>query len=185
MSNDAITAARRLAHPFTLGLALCFDTWLCQFEGDARATADRAAEAYEHSVVNGFPFWTGWAGVLLAWGRVQGGDATSVPAMRAAIDQWQAQGSRLGKTYFLGLVGQGEAAVGALEQADNTLTEASELVEEVDEHFWMPEIMRTQAEVWRRLSRPEAEVQELFANAEALARSQGAGSLVDRIQRSR
>ena len=185
MSNDAITAARRLAHPFTLGLALCFDTWLCQFEGDAGATADRAAEAYEHSVVNGFPFWTGWAGVLLAWGRVQGGDATSVPAMRAAIEQWQAQGSRLGKTYFLALVGQGEAAVGALEQADNSLTEASALVEEVDEQFWMPEIMRTQAEVWRRLSRPEAEVQDLFARAEALAHSQGASALVDRIQRSR
>jgi hypothetical protein len=105
--------------------------------------------------------------------------------MRAAIEQWQAQGSRLGKTYFLALVGQGEAAVGALEQADQTLTEASELVEEVDEQFWMPEILRTQGEVWRRLSRPEADVQALFAGAEALARSQGASSLVDRIQRSR
>ena len=56
--------------------------------------------------------------------------AQTLERMRDGIRKWEAQGSRLGKTYFLGLVGQGEALMGEPETADRTLDDAlAELVE--------------------------------------------------------
>jgi hypothetical protein len=181
LSNDAITAARRLAHPFTVGLALCFDTWLCQFEGDARATAERAEEGREHAEIHGFPFWVGWADVLLGWARTQRGDAAGVTEMRDGIHKWEAQGSRLGKTYFLGLVAQGEALMGDHETADRTLDDALELTVTMGERFWLPELLRTKAEVGATLVRSSATAHALLDDAHRLATAQGAVALLARI----
>ena len=185
LSNDAITAARRLAHPFTVGLALCFDTWLCQFEGDAAATAERAAEGREHADLHGFPFWVGWADVLLGWARTQRGDADGVTEMRDGIRKWEAQGSRLGKTYFLGLVGQGEALMGDAETADRTLDDALELTVTMGERFWLPELLRTKAEVSATLGQSSAIVHALLDDAHRLATAQGAVALLSRIDSTR
>ena len=37
MSDSAVDQARSLGHPFTLALALSFDSWLRQFQGDVAA----------------------------------------------------------------------------------------------------------------------------------------------------
>lgn len=180
-SNDAIAAARRLAHPFTAALALCFDTWLCQFEGDTAMVVDRSAEGREHAEVHGFPFWVGWADVLLGWGRTQHGDERGIEAMRAGIMAWESQGSRLGKTYFLGLVADGEMHVGAYDDADRTLDEAITLTTAMGERFWLPELLRCKAEVATRLHRPAGDAQALLVEARTIAASQGAVALLARI----
>lgn len=181
-SNEAITAARRLAHPFTVGLALCFDTWLCQFEGNVAATIDRAAEGREHAAIHGFPFWVGWADVQLGWGRAQHGDANGVDDMRKGIAAWEAQGSRLGKTYFLGLVAAGEMRMGDHEAADRTLDDAMALTATMHERFWLPELLRCKAEVGTHLQRPAEQVQALLAEGRRVATAQGAVALLARME---
>ena len=181
LSDEAVSSARRLAHPFTLGLALCFDTWLCQFERDIDAVERRADEAYRHSIDYGFPFWTGWANVLRAWVRAARGDVEGVDAMRAGIDEWQAQGSALGKSYFLGLVGEGEAMVGLWQDSATTLDGAIELAERVGEGFWLPELVRLRAEAAQGLGEAPAAVAALLDRAEHIATGQGAQSLLERI----
>ncbi len=64
-SADALLAARRLGHPFTLGLALSFDAWLLQFDADIEATIDRSTEALEHA--RGTTSRSGSAGPKCCW----------------------------------------------------------------------------------------------------------------------
>jgi len=183
LSDRAIADARRLSHPFTLGLALSFDTWSTQFEGDVDATIERATEALHHAQTHGFVFWVGWAKVLLAWASSKGGDPAAPDAMRAGIDEWQSLGSRLGATYFHGLVADGEIQLGEFDAAASTLTRAMELADELGEGFWIPELLRMQADVERRLGHGDGN--DLLRRAGALANEQGSVGLVRRIETMR
>lgn len=185
LSDEAITAARRLAHPFTICLALSFDTWLCQFEGDVDATIERAEEAGALSDEHGFSFWVGWSNVLLAWGRAMRGDVFSIDDVWSGIERWQAQGSTLGKTYFLGLAAHMQAMGGDLDEAAVTLDGALELVEELGERFWEAELLRLRAEVVRGTGGTQVRVNELLERARHLAMAQGAVALVERVDASR
>ena len=46
LSDDAVARSRALGHPFTLALALSFDSWLRQFQGDIPAVRARADEVW-------------------------------------------------------------------------------------------------------------------------------------------
>ena len=185
MSDDAVHAARRLGHPFTICLALCFDSWLCQFESDVPATITRAEEARTLSAEHGFTFWVGWADALLAWGRAMLGDVASVDDLWAGIERWQAQGSRLGETYFVGLAGHAQAVGGDLAAAGVTLDGALRLVDSMDEHFWEPELLRLRAEVLRADGGDPSRVDDLLERARQCAVPQGARALELRIEASR
>ncbi len=182
-SDRALLDARRLGHPFSLGLALSFDTWLTQFEGDVDATVDRAAEALDHARAHEFPFWKGWATVLLAWGAGRRGDPDAPGEMRLGIDQWQAQGSRLGISYFHALVADTEMHLGDLDAARSTLDHSIHLAEEMGELFWMPEMLRLGAVVERTAGRSGAD--QLLDRAAGLAESQHSIAILKRIESTR
>jgi class 3 adenylate cyclase len=184
LSDESISAARRLAHPFTLCLALSFDTWLCQFEGDPEATVDRAEEAAALSVEHGFSFWFGWTSVMLEWGRAARGDSFDIGVVWAGIDRWQATGSRLGKTYFLGLAAHIQALGGDLAGAASTLDQALELVDALGEHFWEAELLRLRAEVARSAGDAGEGVVSRLVRARSRATSQRAQALADRVDES-
>jgi class 3 adenylate cyclase/tetratricopeptide (TPR) repeat protein len=181
-SDRALLDARRLGHPFSLGLALSFDSWLTQFEGDVDATVARAAEALDHARAHDFPFWVGWATVLLAWGAGRRGDPGAPAVMRDGIEQWQAQGSRLGISYFHALVADTELHLGDLEAAGSTLEQCIQLADEMGEHFWMPEMLRLSAVVQRGAGVSSGD--DLLERAAALAASQHAFALVERIEQT-
>ncbi len=185
LSDAAVDAARNFGHPFTLCLALCFDTWLCQFEGDARLTLHRAQEGLERAEAHGFPFWVGWARVLRAWAEASLGNVDALGEMRAGLDAWMAQGSGLGVTYFLGLIASVEIEVGDLTGADSTLAQALHFVDTLDEHFWEAELLRLRAEVARSNGAPESDVEAALDRAAQVAHGQRADALAERIEASR
>ena len=77
MSDSAIDAARALGHPFTIALALSFDAWLRQFQGDVDGVRRRAEEAGRFAAEQGFTFWTGWASIMRGWAIGVAGDAAN------------------------------------------------------------------------------------------------------------
>jgi hypothetical protein len=185
LSDEAVTAARRLAHPFTLCLALSFDSWLCQFEGDVDAALSRAEEGLARSLEHGFVFWVGWARVLIAWAASKRGALDQVSEMRLGVEQWQVQGSQLGKTYFVGLIASVLLDAHEYDQCLTVVDEALDLVAELGEHFWESELLRLKAEALSGLGAPTATVHEVLDAAESLARSQGAWALHRRIEATR
>jgi ATP/maltotriose-dependent transcriptional regulator MalT len=76
--------------------------------------------------------------------------------MRHGIEQWQAQGSRLGISYFHALVADAEVHLGDLDAARATLEHSIDLAEEMGEYFWMPEMLRLGAVVEQAAGRSAA-----------------------------
>jgi hypothetical protein len=102
--------------------------------------------------------------------------------MRDGIEQWQAQGSRLGISYFHALVADTELHLGDLEAAGSTLEQCIQLADEMGEHFWMPEMLRLSAVVQRGAGVSSGD--DLLERAAALAASQHALALVERIEQT-
>jgi class 3 adenylate cyclase len=172
MSDDAISRAAGLGHPFTISLATCFDLWLRQFDGEAADVAARAEAATAYAAEQGFDFWLGWAALLHGWALARLGDAEDgIAMMRKGLVDWQATGSRLGTGYFLTLLAEGQALAGQTEQAIETLEASETFALEFGERFWLPETYRQRAAMVAATDPERAKV--LLGRAVKLADRQG------------
>jgi predicted ATPase len=172
MSDDAIARAAELGHPFTISLATCFDLWLRQFDGEAADVVARAEVATAYASEQGFDFWLGWAALLQGWAVARLGDAEDgIAIMRKGLVDWQATGSRLGTSYFLTLLAEGQALAGHTDQAIETLEASETFALEFGEHFWLPETYRHRATMVATTDPGRAK--ELLGRAVALADRQG------------
>jgi predicted ATPase len=180
--NDlAIRLARRIDHPFTLALALCFAQWTYQFEGDRESVRALAGEALEISRRHNFAFWTGWAEVLLAWAEHKGDNATTRDRMKQGLRLWQSTGSLLGLSYFQCLLAQVSEGV----EAELIFDAAEKFSNEHDECFWLPEVHRFRGVFYLQEGYSDASerAEASFARALVVARENDAKSLELRAAR--
>jgi predicted ATPase len=172
MSDDAIARAHRLGHPFTISLATCFDLWLRQFDDEVADVATSAEAATTYATEQGFDFWLGWSALLHGWAVARlGAPDDGIAMMRKGLVDWQATGSRLGTSYFLTLLADGQALAGRTEEAAETLAESEKFGLEYGEHFWLPETYRLRASLMATSDPDQAE--DLLRRAVALADRQG------------
>lgn len=172
MSDDAIARADRLGHPFTIALAACFDLWLRQFDHEVADVATRAEAASGYVTDQGFDFWVGWTALMHGWSLAHiGAPDEGIAMMRQGMVDWQATGSRLGTSYFLTLLADGQALAGRTQQAVETLAESEKFAVEQGEHFWLPETYRARASLLGASDPDEAG--DLLRRAVALADRQG------------
>lgn len=177
-SDCAIALARRINHPFTLALSLCFATWTYQFEHDREKVRELAQEALTLSRSHNFTFWTGWAEIMLAW-SLHRDDATETrERMRQGLQLWQSTGSLLGLSYFQCLLA--EMAGGA--EAALLLDNAEHFAAQQGEHFWLPEIHRQRGSFYLREDYADAteRAEASFRKAADIARVLGAAALEQR-----
>jgi class 3 adenylate cyclase/predicted ATPase len=180
MSDSAVDMARSLGHPFTLALALSFDSWLRQFQGDVAAVRTRADEVGRFAAEQGFAFWIGWAGIMGGWADgIDGDPAVAAADIRQGLVDWRATGSQLGTTYFLYLLADVLARAGEVTEALEILGEASTFAHETGEGFWLAAIFRLRGELLATMGDARSAEAEL-ARALSTARHQGAEALITR-----
>jgi class 3 adenylate cyclase len=183
LSDDAIARAARLGHPFTISLATCFDLWLRQFDDEVTEVATRAEVATAYADEQGFDFWLGWAALLRGWALARlGAPEDGIAVMQKGLVDWQATGSRLGTSYFLTLLAEGQALAGHPRRALETLVESEKFGLEYGEHFWLPETYRLRAALVAT-SEPHL-AKELLGRAVAMADRQGSVVLGRRAQQA-
>ncbi|HEY2202234.1 MAG TPA: hypothetical protein VGH56_10100, partial [Solirubrobacteraceae bacterium] len=182
LSGRAQALSLELQHPFTRALTLSFDSWLCQWEGDVRAVAERARDALAISKEQGFEFWIGWDEIMLGWAQAASGDAEEgLATMARGLAGWRAVGSELGTTYFLALMTQAQLDAGHLDAAWQSLEEAEDVAERTHEGWWAPEVRRLRGELMWRRGAPPSEVEHQLTTALELARRRSARSLERRV----
>jgi DNA-binding SARP family transcriptional activator/predicted ATPase len=148
LSQEALSMARELDHPFTLADVLAYAG--CMFSAmrrDAEALEDSAEELIRLSAGK-VPAWseTGnrFRGVALAlMGQVE----KSMAEIRYGMSVGESQGVRCYFSGMLGSLGRALATAGQLEEGLRTLDDALSFVEETGERHWEAELCRQQAEL--------------------------------------
>jgi predicted ATPase len=178
-SQEALTLARELAHPFSLAFALNFAGVLYHFLRDAPTLRERAQAAIALASEQGFIVWLVQGRVLQGWGLAeQGRGQEGIAQMREGLAAWRAMGAELGRPYYLGLLAEAYGKMGQTEAGLSALAEALSAMDNHGECYWKAELYRLKGELLLAGSAVQhATVQTYYAQALDVARSQQAKSL--------
>lgn len=97
----AVELASKGLPPFTQAYALGCAMWTCLHISDGPRAEHYAAETLRLSQALGFDYFVTAARVVFGWAKVWNGDATGVPDIQEAIEQWRARGNTMGVPAFL------------------------------------------------------------------------------------
>ncbi len=178
-SQEALTLAQELSHPYSLAIALNIVAFLHQFRREGHATQEHAEASVTLSNEGGFGFILGMGIILLGWAIAeQGEEEEGIVQMRQGLASWQATGAELYRPYYLALLAEGYGKVGRTKEGLTVLAEALDTAHKNGERFYEAELHRLKGELLLTLS-PEnhKDVEVCFRQAIDIARCQSAKSL--------
>jgi predicted ATPase len=176
-SQEAVTLAQQMAHPFSLAFALLLAAILHQLRREVRAAQEHAEVAINIATEQGFPFWMAMGSILRGWTLAQQGQAKEEIEQMRHIMAGRAAGAGIFRPYLLALLAE---AYGTMEQPEaglTTLTEALALADKTGERWYESEIHRLKGELLlQQSSDNQAEVENCFQQAITIAQNQQAKS---------
>jgi class 3 adenylate cyclase/predicted ATPase len=179
-SEQAISNAEKIGHPFTLAFALEFGAYLCQHLRDVEATRDLANRAMVVSSEHGFLFWKQQSTILRGWALAELGHIDDgLNQMRAGLDGYAAMDSWLASSWFTSLPANAYSRAGQPDAAFRALDDALAISKRTGEDFYLAEIYRLQGEITLTHGGPTAlsDAEACFNHALSVARQQKALSL--------
>ncbi|MGH7962286.1 MAG: ATP-binding protein, partial [Candidatus Binatia bacterium] len=151
-SHMALTLARGLSDPFSLGYALVFAAGLHQLRREGRATQERAEAAIALANEQGFASLVSAGEIRRGWALAeQGQTEEGLRQMRQGLAARQTTGAGLAQSYFLALQAEVYGKVGQMEQALPLLTEALAVVHKTGELRWEAELWRIKGELMLKI----------------------------------
>src|SRR5262249_15869569 len=135
-SQEAIELANRLAHPFSLAVALAYSTMLHHFRKEPDWVRERAAAALAVTGERGFSYYHAWAEILAGWASAADGHGPdSILRVLRGLTSLRATGAELRLPYYLGLLAELYLKAGHLSAAADALGEAFAVAER-NEKTW-------------------------------------------------
>jgi predicted ATPase len=173
---DALTLARRLAHPFSLAYALCFAGMFCQLRREVQTAQEGATAAITLCTEQGFALYLARAAILRGWTTIeQGQGAAGLDEMRQGLAAYQATGSAVFRPYYLAFLAEAHGKVGQAEAGLTLLAEALARVHKTGERLYEAEPYRLNgALLLGRSAADQGEVEAYFRQALDVARRQQA-----------
>ena len=176
-SQEAVTLAQELSHPFSLAFALAFSARAHIYRREARAAQEVSEATIALCNEQGFPFWLAMASILRGWARAeQGQEKAGIGEMRRGLGVWRATGAALAETSYLALMAEVYGQAGQAEEGLHLLTEAFAVVEKREERYFEAELHRLQGELLLVQPAAAAEAEACFLRATEIARQQHAKS---------
>ena len=177
-SHEAITLARKLAHPHSLAAALSYAVWLHHFRQDGLAVQERVEAAIVLSNEQGFPLYSTMGMTLQGWALAMHGQGEDgIAQLQQGLAAMRALRIELGWPSYLALLVEAYGNVGQTEAGLTTLTEALATAHRTGERWWETELHRLKGELLLRQVNPTEEAEACFRQAIEIARQQQAKSL--------
>jgi len=175
-SQEALTMARALAHPFGLVDTLYGSALIQRYRREWRTVQAHAeamlALATEHGFARHVALGTLFRGMALAG---QGQSAEGLAQIRQGLAAYRATGSVSGMSGHLAQLAEACGQVGQVDESMHLLAEALALVDTTGERHTEAELHRLHGELLRRQAVPEAQTAEAcFQRALDVARRQQA-----------
>jgi tetratricopeptide (TPR) repeat protein len=106
-SAQAIEAAGRAEHPFSMAYALCLAASLAQCRGRSTEAVARCDAAARLSLDHAFPYWRAWASMVKGAALVELGDRdTGFEMLKDGLDRYAATGAAQMRSYGLCLLAE-------------------------------------------------------------------------------
>jgi predicted ATPase len=177
--REARDLAERVAHPFSIALALNFSARLHQFRRESEATRERADATTRLSIEQGFTHWWTTGKILQGWALTeQGQGEDGIPLMREGLSAWQATGAEVAGPHCLALLAEACRKAGRVEEASTVLVQALAMAQKNGERLHQPELHRLKGELLAESAEEDlAGAESCFHEALVAARDQQAKSL--------
>ena len=178
-SQEAVTLAQQVAHPFSLSFALSFAAMFHQFRREWRAAQERAEATIVLATEQGFPYWSTRGAILRGWALAHQGQAREgSEQIQQGLLACHTTGAEVLRPYFLVLLAEAYVAMDQPAAGLAMLAEALTLVDKTGEHLYEPEIHRLQGALLLQQSPDNhTEAHACFQHALDVARAQQARSL--------
>jgi predicted ATPase len=176
-SNEALILARRMAHHYTLAVALCHCALLHQLRREVQLTEELSEALMVLSTEQGLAYWPGVATVMKGWVLAERGQGEAgITELLAAMANIRAIGAAAELPWYLALLARAHADVGQTAEGFDALAEALALVASTKERFYGAEIYRLKGELLHKHGGPDtvAEAESCFRQALDIARVQNA-----------
>ena len=112
-SEEALAAARQVAHPFSMAIALDYAAMMHIFDRDIEKTRIRAEEAVTVCHKHGFKYYLSVAEILAGWAMAMSGDAQAgLAQLRQGLESFKASGAELRLPFYHGLLAEAYARAG-------------------------------------------------------------------------
>jgi predicted ATPase len=181
-SQEALTLARNLAHPFSLAHAFYYAAYLHYFRREEHAAQKQAEAAMALASEKGFPqmvatgmFTRGWALAM------QGQGEEGIAQLQQGIAAFRAAAGDLDRPRILAHLAEVYGQVGQTEAGLTTLAEALAVAHKTGGRYWEAELHRLRGELLLNaecgVRNAELTAEECFQQALEIARQQQAKSL--------
>ena len=152
-SQEALTLARELAHPFSLAYALFFAAVLHQFRREWHLAQERAEAGLALGTEQGFALFVAGATTFRGWACAWRSPAPSagqaqveegIAQMQQGLAAWRATGAKALQPYVLALLAEAYTKVGQHETGLTLLAEALAVANDTGERRWEAELLSAQ-----------------------------------------
>ena len=177
-NHEAVTLARQIAHPFSVGFALTFAAMFHQFRREGYAAQACAEAAIDLATEQEFPLWMALGALLRGWALAQQGQAQEgIAQITQGLMTYRATGAELLGPYYLALLAEAHGIIGEPEAGLTVLTEALTLADKTGERWYEPELYRLKgALLLQQNAVNQAEAENCFQQAITIAQNQQAKS---------
>jgi predicted ATPase len=172
-SQEALTLAQELAHPFSLALALDYAAMLHQFRREAYAARERAEAAMALCTEHGFAYDLAWATIIRGWAlTAQGQQDEGLIQIREGLAALQATRGEVRLPYYLALLAEVCGQAGQATAGLTLLAEALAQTHKKAERWREAKLYRLQGEflLQASTSQKSLEAEENFRQALDVAR---------------
>ncbi len=147
-SQEAVTLAEGLSHPFSLAYALGSAAPFHVFRREESLAQERAEAVITLSTEQGFPFWLARGAIVQGWALAEQGQVEEgIVQLQQGLAAFRAMGAEWGRPYYLALLAETYGKEGQAEEGLAVLPEALDVVGKSGERFYEAELYRLKGEL--------------------------------------
>ncbi|MBI3801012.1 MAG: AAA family ATPase [Deltaproteobacteria bacterium] len=191
-SQEAVTLAAGLSHPFSLAYALVCAALFHRLRREGQLAREQAEAVMTLSTEQGFPFWLPQGTIVRGWALAEQGQVEEgIAQIQQGLDAYRAMGAETERIGFLPLLAAAYAQVGRVKEGLSALAAALAFVDKTGVRHYEAELYRLRGELTLQQENQKSkisntqhptpntqvEVEECFLRAIAVARKQEAKSL--------
>jgi TOMM system kinase/cyclase fusion protein len=177
-SQESVTLAQQMAHPYSLNFALGSAATFHAFRREVRAAQEHADAAMSLATAQQFLYWKALSPILRGWALAQQGQAQEgITQITEGLSALRAIGADSNQTCYLALLAEAYGTTGEPEAGLTALAEALRQADKTDERWYESELYRLKGALLLQQSwNNQVEAEMCFHHAMAIAQNQSAKS---------